>query len=277
MRFNKKICKEWILIIFALVSLFLVVVDAGAQPSPGQPANAPFVPTGMTQPYVGPAVPASYLPPGFPGSEGYWGFSSAGYCGVPGQESCWCWGWYENGVLMSVYNGLWNCLLPYVCDYFLCWNGNDPNTESCVDYRYLWVSGAPPGNGNPCSIGCRCERDPVDVATGNKYEEVLDLSISTPGIPLEFRRSYNSLQAQNGPLGYGWTHNFNMKITTFLTTPIMHVIVWDTDGRPLYYSQDQRTYSDGMHFVPDSGITKDRLRQDSTTWTSNFTPPTGPY
>ena len=48
-----------------------------------------------------------------------------------------------------------------------------------------------------CKTGHPPEADkyvgnPVNVDTGNKYEEVLDLSVSTLGIPLEFRRSYNS-------------------------------------------------------------------------------------
>jgi hypothetical protein len=122
-------------------------------------------------------------------------------------------------------------------------------------------------NGDPddCEDDC-CESrgnsvgNPTNVATGNKYEEVLDLSISTPGIPLEFRRSYNSQAIEDGPLGYGWTHNFEVGITVYLTTPTKRVIVWDGDGRALYFSQDSRIYSDGIHFVPDSGITKDRLR-----------------
>jgi len=264
MRFKKKFFIEGILIILAVLSLFWMAENVGAQPSAGQPDNDPYVPAGITQPYYGPAVPASYLPTGFPGPEGYYTLVGTDHCGVPGNQWCYGWGWYENGVLMEVYNGLWSCI-PYACDYYLCWNGSDPQTESCTDYRYWPVSGPPPGNGKQSCNSNRSVGDPVDVATGNKYEEVLDLSVSTPGIPLEFRRSYNSNGALNGPLGYGWTHNYNVKITTFLTTPIMRVIVWDTDGRPLYYSQDQRTYSDGMHFVPDSGITKDRLRQDSTT------------
>jgi YD repeat-containing protein len=135
-------------------------------------------------------------------------------------------------------------------------------------------------NGKPSS--CDAVGNPTNVATGNKYEEVLDLSISTPGIPLEFRRSYNSQASSDGPLGYGWRHNYQIAITVLATTPIKRVIVWDGDGRALYYSQDTRTYTDGYdHFVPDSGITKDRLhastsqyifsrKQGNLTYTFNF-------
>jgi hypothetical protein len=42
-------------------------------------------------------------------------------------------------------------------------------------------------NPNSCSTGI-FQGNPVNVATGNKFEKVLDLSISTPGMPLEFKR-----------------------------------------------------------------------------------------
>jgi RHS repeat-associated protein len=129
--------------------------------------------------------------------------------------------------------------------------GCDPNDCSCIDRK---------NKEEKTSVG-----NPTNVATGNKYEEVLDLSISTPGIPLEFRRSYNSQASSDGPLGFGWDHNYEIAITVLATTPFKRVIVWDGDGRALYYSQDSRTYPDGIHFLPDSGITKDRLRQDATT------------
>ena len=33
------------------------------------------------------------------------------------------------------------------------------------------------------------------------------------GLPLDFTRAYNSLSPQAGPLGYGWTHNWNLRLT----------------------------------------------------------------
>ena len=32
-------------------------------------------------------------------------------------------------------------------------------------------------------------------------------------MPLDFTRAYNSLSPQPGPLGYGWTHNWNLRLT----------------------------------------------------------------
>ncbi len=150
-------------------------------------------------------------------------------------------------------------------------DSQDPNPGTPGDNLLAQNGNPDPKNCDPNDYCCKkMEKNnsvgnPTNVATGNKYEEVLDLSISTSGIPLEFRRSYNSQVSEDGPLGYGWTHNFEVGITVLSTTPIQRVIVWDGDGRALYFTQDSRTYSDGTHFLPDSGITKDRLRQDSTT------------
>ena len=167
---------------------------------------------------------------------------------------------------------------PWTCKIY-CYSDFDQDPGTSRDYDCDGTfdpQDANPGTpdnksankGNPDPDNCEIKnsvKNPTNVATGNKYEEVLDLSISTPGIPLEFRRSYNSQASSDGPLGYGWDHNYEIAITVLTTTPIKRVIVWDGDGRALYYSQDSRTYPDGIHFVPDSGITKDRLRQDTTT------------
>lgn len=52
--------------------------------------------------------------------------------------------------------------------------------------------------------------DPVNAATGNLHEDLIDFSIPARGPGLALSHSYNSLQAPtaNGPLGYGWTHSY---------------------------------------------------------------------
>jgi hypothetical protein len=82
--------------------------------------------------------------------------------------------------------------------------------------------------------------NPVNIATGNKYEQVLDLSISTPGLPLEFRRSYNSQVIFNSPMGYGWTHTYQVSLGVVQTSPTKRVRIWDSDGRALYFSEVQQ-------------------------------------
>ncbi len=101
--------------------------------------------------------------------------------------------------------------------------------------------------------------NPVNVATGNKYEVVLDLRVFTPGIPLEFRRSYNSQVIFNSPLGYGWTHTYDMSLGVVQTSPTKRVRIWDSDGRALYFYQVQQTSTEIL-FGGESGV-KDRLKQ----------------
>ncbi len=121
------------------------------------------------------------------------------------------------------------------------------------------------GRGRPqlCDITVRKRinsvANPVNVATGNKYEEVLDLTISTPGIPLEFRRSYNSQITFDGPLGYGWTHTYDLILGVVQTSPTKRVRIWDSDGRALYFSEVQQTPTEIL-FGGESGV-KDRLKQ----------------
>ncbi len=101
--------------------------------------------------------------------------------------------------------------------------------------------------------------NPTNVATGNKYEEVLDLSISTPGIPLEFRRSYNGQIIFDTPLGYGWTHSFDIILNVVQTSPTKRVRIWDSDGRALHFNQVQQTSTEIL-FGGESRV-KDRLKQ----------------
>jgi RHS repeat-associated protein len=89
--------------------------------------------------------------------------------------------------------------------------------------------------------------NPVNVATGNKYEEAVDLAISAPGIPLEFRRAYNSHSTDDGPLGYGWTHNFNISLEEVQQSP-KRVLIKDSDGRYLYFTES------GGVFTGESGV-----------------------
>jgi RHS repeat-associated protein len=72
---------------------------------------------------------------------------------------------------------------------------------------------------------CKCD-DPVDLATGDFYENATDLSLPGAGIPLSFSRSYDAQSAQEEvsagtpapPLGYGWADNLGMTLTATATT-----------------------------------------------------------
>jgi YD repeat-containing protein len=102
-----------------------------------------------------------------------------------------------------------------------------------------------------------CVGNPINVATGNKFEPVTDLAISTPGLPFEFRRYYNSTVIANGPLGYGWTHSFSVSLQVAQTYPTLRIKIIDADGTALYFRQVFLTNGTSS-FFGESGV-KDRL------------------
>lgn len=74
----------------------------------------------------------------------------------------------------------------------------------------------PPGdaleenNGNGPDNNTNAADDPVNVCTGNVFSEYEDMAIPGTGIPLVFTRMYNSMTDYEGPLGYAWTHSYNI-------------------------------------------------------------------
>lgn len=59
--------------------------------------------------------------------------------------------------------------------------------------------------------------DPVSTITGNNYHDETDFTIKGRGLNIAFTRTYNSAPSSvsaDGPLGYGWTHSYNMKLVS---------------------------------------------------------------
>lgn len=83
------------------------------------------------------------------------------------------------------------------------------------------IENAPPddasqwGKDNACTIASwqAFDSDPVNTYSGNFTYSRLDASIPTWGLPLAFERAYNSRDPEDGPLGWGWTHNYNVEMT----------------------------------------------------------------
>lgn len=61
--------------------------------------------------------------------------------------------------------------------------------------------------------------EPVSTGNGNYYYAHTDLSFFdyNPFLPLLFQRSYNSLSTKSGPLGKGWTFNYNITVNPIST------------------------------------------------------------
>ena len=90
----------------------------------------------------------------------------------------------------------------YICQFYIDadpWIGKQTFTSSQLG-----------GGSNPATRNQSYEADPVNTANGNYAYQYTDLSIPTRGLPLAFVRAYNSLSPQQGPLGWGWTHTWNI-------------------------------------------------------------------
>ncbi|MCB1753776.1 MAG: hypothetical protein KDI74_18875, partial [Gammaproteobacteria bacterium] len=97
--------------------------------------------------------------------------------------------------------------------------------------------------------------DPVNTATGNYVYQRRDLDIKGIGMPLRFDRTYNSRAAAgddaiDGPLGYGWSHTFDVSLA--LDAGVV-TITWG-DGKTQTWSPD------GMGgFIPQYGVFDDLI------------------
>jgi RHS repeat-associated protein len=75
----------------------------------------------------------------------------------------------------------------------------------------------------------------VDPATGSFSYDHTDLQIPCFGLPFEFKRHYNSQNANNAtsPIGYGWTHSYNIRLT--LTSSNGTAVITYADGKQESY------------------------------------------
>lgn len=98
------------------------------------------------------------------------------------------------------------------------------------------VENAPPddasqwGKDNACTLGSwqAFDSDPVNTYSGNFTYSHLDVSIPTWGLPLAFEGAYNSRDPEDGPLGWGWTHNYNVELIRESYIPAVTLPMSDT-------------------------------------------------
>ena len=76
--------------------------------------------------------------------------------------------------------------------------------------------------------------EPVNTAIGNYTYEHSDLRIPGKGMPFEFKRGYNSLDPYNGPLGYGWTHSYNIVVNEYTDAV---TVKWGDGHQDVYNKQ----------------------------------------
>lgn len=80
--------------------------------------------------------------------------------------------------------------------------------------------------------------DPVNMVTGNLIHSERDIAIKgRGGLPLVFERWYNSKDAKDGPLGYGWTHSFNHQLRFYGVVSGLAKVSWiDGTGGERYFT-----------------------------------------
>lgn len=119
----------------------------------------------------------------------------------------------------------------------------DPARGGWLTIR-LTLPGTTYGPGTDAGYG----GDPVNTATGNYVYSALDLEIPGVGHPFRFARSYNSRAASTAgapgtPLGYGWSHGYQVGLTNAAGVVILtwgdgHTETFAPDGyggfRPQY-------------------------------------------
>lgn len=108
----------------------------------------------------------------------------------------------------------------------------DPSPEAADDF-------------GQCQDPNACGGDPVNFTTGNVYEQKADLYLPGRGMPLRFERTYNNLDTREGPLGYGWTHNFD---TSLEENADGSATLRDPEGSHLVFAKNP----DGTYSAPKS-------------------------
>jgi len=109
------------------------------------------------------------------------------------------------------------------------------------------------------STGTSVSGDPVNMVTGNLIHSERDISIKgRGGLPLVFERWYNSRDAKDGPLGYGWTHSFNHRLRFYgVEGSVVKVSWFDGTGGERYFATPNHTSGNvnvGAVFTGSAGI-----------------------
>ncbi len=84
--------------------------------------------------------------------------------------------------------------------------------------------------------------DPVSIYTGNLVESEADLDVPSPFAGgLIFKRFYNSRSEVVSPMGYGWTHNYNITLQSVTGVDSEYLLILDDTGFGRYFKEDPNT------------------------------------
>jgi YD repeat-containing protein len=76
--------------------------------------------------------------------------------------------------------------------------------------------------------------EPVNTTTGNYYSTLTDLAVPGRGLSFVFTRNYNSQDTYSGPMGYAWTHSYNISLAVDGGTGVASIK--QADGHQDFYN-----------------------------------------
>lgn len=127
------------------------------------------------------------------------------------------------------------------------------NTETPPTYAYCWKWPSRPEKKKNLGSQCTTAGNPVNVASGNKFESHTDYR-GYGAMPLHFTRTYNSglWAGSSAPqqignywsnLGYNWRSQFDARINLSGAGRFSTVYAYRPDGRTLYFKIVQEVYT----------------------------------
>ncbi|MFK4299899.1 hypothetical protein ABH924_005089, partial [Arthrobacter sp. GAS37] len=122
---------------------------------------------------------------------------------------------------------------------------------------YETVAGSNPAEMGQCYA---CTADPVNTSNGEFFQNVTDVSLAGRGPGLALSRSYSSQRAPfDGPLGFGWTFNYNMVLSPNSSGT---VDVHQENGSMVTFTQD----ANGVYHAP-ARVLASLVHNGDGTWT----------
>ena len=153
---------------------------------------------------------------------------------------------YKNVILITVLScivylasGIVNPSPVFACAWY---GGADGIGNTIID---------PGRNVDPPGICLTTAGDPVDIATGNCTYTLTDLFVSSPGLSVAIKRTFNNLDLRSSSMGWGWRFSYDMRIifVSDNSDAITNAVIIKPNGK-----RDIYTKGVGDIFDPPPGI-----------------------
>ena len=130
---------------------------------------------------------------------------------------------------------------PPVCEVASCSNGEPAGCTTAVSSTSSPVTAQAVGN-------------PINVITGNKYQQEIDISALKGNLALVFDRHYNSLSKHDKNIGYGWTHTYDVRLHRYGSNTIY---VDQSDGRRVIFNKSTSDNFYSAQMASDGWVKRD--------------------